>query len=51
MKLKYILYVLCIIIFVYISATNIICAFRNPDMTQTQLLLHFPKTITLDFRR
>ena len=41
--------IICFIILLWISITSTICAFKNPEMTETQLFLHIPKSFILDF--
>lgn len=42
--------ILLIVIFLYIGITSTIYQFMHPEKTQTQLCLHLPKTILLDFK-
>ena len=46
---KKILVSLMFIVMLWIVVTNVIMTFRNPQMTQTQLFLHIPKTVILNF--
>ena len=49
--LKTIVLLLIIIILMWISVTNTIQAFKCPKMTHTELFLHLPKTIMLNFEK
>lgn len=42
----------CLIVacFLWLMVTNAIFQLSNPEVTQTQALLHLPKTIMLDFK-
>lgn len=46
---KKILTAILMVVSLWIVITNTIMTFRNPQMTQTQLFLHIPKTIILNF--
>jgi hypothetical protein len=35
--------------FLWLAGTNAIFQLSNPEVTQTQALLHLPRTVTLDF--
>jgi len=48
-KIKPILNLLIIVLVLWVVITNIIMTFKNPEMTQTQLFLHLPKTVLLNF--
>lgn len=48
-KIETIFQVICFIVVLWIVITSTICAFKNPEMTQTQLFLHIPKSFILDF--
>jgi hypothetical protein len=43
-------YVIFAVIMLYICTVNLIQAFSCTEMTQTQLFLHIPKSIILDFK-
>lgn len=44
----YVVYIVSVI-FVWISISSTICAFKNPELTQTQLLLRIPQSFILNF--
>ncbi len=44
-----ILYYILIIVTTWVSITNIIQAFKCPKMTQTELLIHIPKTVVCNW--
>lgn len=48
-KLNQIILVFTIIILSYISITSIICRFKNPEYTETQLFLRIPQSFILKF--
>lgn len=37
------------VIFIWISISSTICAFKNPELTQTQVLLRIPQSFILNF--
>jgi hypothetical protein len=41
--------VILLVILVWMAITNIIQAFKNPKMTNTELFLHIPKSIVLNY--
>jgi len=45
-----IIYSIVAILSLWIVITNIVMAFNNPEMTQTELFLHIPKTFLLNFK-
>lgn len=47
---KKITYALVAIVVLWVVATNIVMTFKHPEMTQTQLFLHLPQTIILNFK-
>ena len=48
-NIKFIFKIICCIILLWISITSTICAFKNPEMTETQLFLYIPKSFILNF--
>ena len=39
-----------IVVVLWLFGTNLVQAFKCPSMTNTQLFLHLPKTVMLDFQ-
>lgn len=37
------------VIFIWISISSTICAFKNPELTRTQVLLRIPQSFILNF--
>jgi hypothetical protein len=48
--LKWILYRLLILFFLYVAVTSIIYRFTHVDMTEARLMLNLHKAIMLDFK-
>jgi len=44
-----IFYILLIVVFLWISVCNMVQAFKCPKMTYTELFLHLPKSVVLDW--
>lgn len=38
-----------IVAFIWMAGTNAVFQFSHPEVTQTQALLHLPRTVILDF--
>lgn len=49
-KKKLTTYTILAIIALWVVTTNIVMTFKHPEMTQTQLFLHLPQTIILNFK-
>lgn len=45
----YAVYILSVI-FIWISISSTICAFKNPELTQTQVFLRIPQSFILNFK-
>jgi hypothetical protein len=45
-----VLAIVVICAFLWLAVTNAIFQLSNPEVTQTQAMLHFFKTVTLDFK-
>ncbi len=44
------LYFVLVAVFLWVSISNIIQSFKCPKMTQTELLLHIPKSFVFDWQ-
>jgi len=44
------LYFVLVAVFLWVSISNIIQSFKCPKMTQTELLLHIPKSFVCDWK-
>jgi len=44
------LYFVLVAVFLWVSITNIIQSFKCPKMTQTELLIHIPKSFVCDWQ-
>lgn len=43
--------IVLLVITFWICTTTTICAFTNPELTETQLFLHIPKSFILNFSK
>lgn len=48
-KIKLWLLILFVVCCFWISTTYMVCMFKNPELTQTQVFLRIPKSFVLDF--
>ena len=44
------LYTVLVVVFLWVAVSNIIQAFKCPEMTQTELFIHIPKSFVCDWQ-